>query len=119
MKLQKHEWKMYQQFQKREEYYPIPGITKMTSHPWENEAKQKNVEGKHTQEILDARESSREEKMARKTSKHESMVECPMFLGFFFPKESKRISQKLMASPIRIWVVIPFPSHAIINPTNF
>ena len=38
MKLQKREWKMHQQLQKREEDNPILDITKTTSHPWENEA---------------------------------------------------------------------------------
>ena len=58
-------------------------------------------------------------KWVRKTCQHESMVEWPMFLGFCFPKDSKHVSQKLMSSPIRIWAVIPCPSHAITNPTNF
>jgi len=57
--------------------------------------------------------------MVRKTSKHESMVEWHTFLGFYLPKEAKHVSQNLMASPIRIWDVIPFPSHAITNSTNF
>ena len=34
MKLQNREWKMHQYLQTN----PILGITKMTSHPWENEA---------------------------------------------------------------------------------
>ena len=36
MKSQKREWKMHQQLQKkREEDNTGPGITKMTSNPWE------------------------------------------------------------------------------------
>ena len=47
--------------------------------------------------------------MVRKTCQCESMVEWPTFLGFFLPKESKCISQQLMASPIKILGCLIFP----------
>ena len=57
--------------------------------------------------------------MARKTCQHESMVEWLTFLVFFFPKESKHVSQKLMASPIRILGCHTLPIPCNNQPNQF
>ena len=111
---------MHQQLQKCEENQPnprhykndLPSMGKMKPTA-------KIMEWKHTQEVLDAWESSHEGKMVRKTWQHGSMLEWPTFLGFCLPQESKRVSQQLMASPIQILGCHTLPISCNNQPNKF
>ena len=59
------------------------------------------------------------EKWWGKNEKHPSMVEWHTFLGFYFPKESKCISQKLVASTIQILGCHTLPISCNNQPNQF
>ena len=57
MRLEKREWKMHQQLQKREENQPNPWHYKNDLHPWENkDTNQKHLMKTHTRSFRFLRE---------------------------------------------------------------
>ena len=109
---------MHQQLPKREEDNPIPGTTKTTSNPWENEANNQKRGMKDTGKTPAAPQNVKEngeEKMENVDAWQNDI----RFWALSLPRKSEHVFPKMGLCPIRIWFPILFPFHAITNSTTF
>ena len=84
-----------------------------------NEANNQNRGMKDTGKTPAAPKSPNVKENGEENGKRGCMAEWPTFLGIFLAKEVRTRFSKMGLCPIRIWLPILFPFHAITNSTTF
>jgi len=79
----------------------------------------KNVDGKTQEKLQLLPKRPNVKKNGLENGKRGCMAEWPAFLDIFLAKEVRTRFSKMGLCPIRIWLPILFPFHAITNSTTF